>query len=74
MTIEEIRREALRLDPETRAELAHALLSSLDSLSDAEIERLWIDEAARRDAELEAGTASFSPAHEVIARARSQRA
>ena len=74
MTIEEIRREALRLDPETRAELAHALLSSLDSLSDAEIERLWVEEAARRDAELEVGTASSSPAQEVFARARARRA
>ena len=74
MTIEEIRREALRLDPETRAELAHALLSSLDSLSDSEIERLWLDEAARRDTELDAGTASSSPAQDVLARARSRRA
>lgn len=74
MTIEELKREALSLDPETRAELAHALLSSLDSLSDAEIERLWIDEAARRDAELDAGAAGSSPARDVLARARSRRA
>jgi hypothetical protein len=74
MTIEELRREALRLDPETRAELAHALLSSLDDLSDAEIERLWIDEAARRDAELDSGMAPSSPAQDVLARARSRRA
>jgi hypothetical protein len=74
MTVEEIRREALRLDPEKRAELAHVLLSSLDSLSDAEIETLWLDEAARRDAELDAGTASSSPAQDVLARARSRRA
>jgi len=74
MTVEEIKREALRLDPETRAELAHALLSSLDSLSDAEIERLWLEEAARRDAELDDGTASSSPAKDVLARARSRRA
>ena len=74
MTVEEIRREALRLDPEKRAELAHALLSSLDSLSEAEVERLWLDEAARRDAELHAGTASSWPAQDVLARARSRRA
>jgi hypothetical protein len=74
MTVDEIKREALRLDPETRAELAHALLNSLDSLSDAEIERLWIEEAARRDAELDTGTASSSPALDVLARARSRRA
>jgi Putative addiction module component len=73
MTVEEIRREALRLDPETRAELAHVLLTSLDSLSDAEVERLWLDEAARRDSELDQGTASSSPAQDVLARARSRR-
>jgi len=74
MTVEEIRREALRLDPETRAELAHVLLTSLDNLSDVEVERLWLDEAARRDSELDEGTASSSPAQDVIARARSRRA
>lgn len=74
MTVEEIRREALRLDPETRAELAQALLSSLDSPSDAEVERLWLEEAARRDSELDDGTASSSPALDVLSRARSRRA
>ena len=73
MTVEEIRREALLLDPETRAELAHTLLTSLDNLSDAEVERLWLDEAARRDSELDQGTASSSPAQDVLARARSRR-
>ena len=62
MTVEEIRREALSLDPETRAELAQALLSSLDSLSEPEVERLWLEEAGRRDAELNDGTAHSSPA------------
>lgn len=74
MTIEEIKREALRLDLETRADLAHVLLNSLDSLSDAEIERLWLHETARRDAELDSGTASSSPAQDVFGRARSRRA
>ncbi|MDA3937074.1 MAG: addiction module protein, partial [Actinomycetota bacterium] len=65
MTIEEIKREALSLDPETRADLAHVLLASLDSLSEAEVEALWLEEAARRDAELDAGTAVSIPADEV---------
>jgi hypothetical protein len=73
MTVEEIRREALRLDPETRAELAHVLLTSLDNLSEVEVERLWLDEAARRESELDDGTASPSPAQDVLARARSRR-
>jgi len=74
MTVEEIRREALRLDPETRADLAHVLLTSLDNLSDVEVERLCLDEAARRDPELDEGTASSSPAQDVLERARSRRA
>ena len=44
MSIDEIRNEALRLSPEARASLARELLSSLESLSDDEIERLWLEE------------------------------
>ena len=47
VTIDELKREALQLDPETRADLAHVLLNSLDTLSDAQVERLWLEEAAR---------------------------
>ena len=36
MTFNELLREALQLDPSTRARLAHELLSSLESLTDAE--------------------------------------
>jgi len=73
MTKEEVLREALRLEPSTRARLARELLDSLDALSDAEIEQLWLEEAARRDVELDEGTASSSPASEVLARARERR-
>jgi uncharacterized small protein (DUF1192 family) len=72
MTIDELKQEALRLDPSTRAHLAHELLNSLDVLSEAEIEQLWLEEAARRDAALDAG-ADSSPAAEVLARARARR-
>lgn len=60
MTIEELKKEALRLAPEGRVSLARELLSSLDSLNDSEIEQLWIEEAIRRDKELESGAARFS--------------
>lgn len=73
MTIEELKKEALRLAPEGRASLARELLSSLDSLSDAEIEELWIEEAIRRDKELDSGAANASPADEVLGRARARR-
>jgi len=73
MGIEELKQEALRLSPEARAYLARELLASLDAMSEAEIERLWIDEAIRRDEELDRGTAQAYPADEVLARARARR-
>jgi hypothetical protein len=74
MSIEELKAEALRLDPEARAYLARVLLASLDGMSDAEIERLWIVEAVARDDELNRGAARAYPADEVLARARARRA
>ncbi|MEW5953834.1 MAG: addiction module protein [Bacillota bacterium] len=57
MNVEKLKAEALRLGPEARAYLARELLTSLDTMSEAEIEKLWIDEAIRRDEELDSGTA-----------------
>jgi hypothetical protein len=66
MSVEELKAEA-------RAYLARELLASLDAVSEAEIEKLWIDEAIRRDEELDTGAARAYPAHEVLARARARR-
>ncbi|MBZ0160072.1 addiction module protein [Candidatus Methylomirabilis sp.] len=73
MSVDELREEALRLNPAARARLARELLASLDALSEAEIEKLWIDEAIRRDEELDSGAARAYPADEVLARARARR-
>jgi hypothetical protein len=73
MSVEELKEEALRLNPEARAYLARELLASLDAMSEAEIEKLWIDEAIRRDEELDSGAARVYPADEVIARMRAIR-
>jgi hypothetical protein len=73
MRVEELKQEALRLSPEARAYLARELLASLDAMSDAEIEKLWLDEAIRRDEELDSGTARAFPADDVLARARARR-
>ena len=40
--------QALKLPPRERAALAEQLIASLDDLDDAEVERLWVDEAERR--------------------------
>ena len=55
MSLEELKSEALKLTPEARAKLAQVLLESLEDLSEAEIERLWVEEAIRRDKEVDAG-------------------
>ncbi|MFI3198705.1 MAG: addiction module protein [Methylococcaceae bacterium] len=55
MNIETIRYEALSLPLQERAHLAEQLLSSLDALSEAEIEHLWFQEAALRASELDQG-------------------
>jgi len=73
MTIDELRREAMRLDATERASLARELLVSLDDLSEAEVERLWLEEAERRRLEFEAGNTTLVPADEVFAQLRAKR-
>jgi len=73
VSVDELKKEALRLNPEARAQLASELLASLDAMSETEIEKLWIDEAIRRDEELDSGKARAYPVDEVFARARSRR-
>ena len=53
MKLEELEAAALKLDAKARARLAERLLSSLETLSDAENAQLWAEEAQRRDAELD---------------------
>ena len=72
VTIDELMREALALDPQGRARLAHRLLDSLDELSESEVEQLWLVEAARRDAGIDAGAPTYA-AEEVLTRARARR-
>jgi putative addiction module component (TIGR02574 family) len=47
--------EALRLDPDARAQLAAELLASLDGPGDPDAEAAWQVEIERRVAALEAG-------------------
>ena len=66
MSLKELKDEAMKLAPEARAKLAHALLASLEDLSEAEIELFWVDEAQRRDEEIDSGRVSLRPADEVL--------
>jgi hypothetical protein len=70
MTIDELKREALLLEVSARATLARDLLLSLDDLSEAEVERLWLEEAERRNEEMASGKVRPIPADQVFAEAR----
>ena len=65
MNVVDLEKEALKLSIGERARLAEILLESLDTLSE-EHRRLWAEEAARRDAELDAGPSMGRPADEVF--------
>lgn len=65
MSLKELEAEALKLDPKARARLAGKLLESLENLSEEENLRLWAEEAQRRDAELDANSATSYSATEA---------
>ncbi len=65
MNIQSIEQEVLHLPVEERARLAEILLSSLDELSEQEIEKLWLLEAQRRAVEIDNGTVQLISAEEM---------
>ena len=70
MNAQDIEVEALKLSAPSRARLAERLLDSLESLSEEEIENLWIEEAECRDREFDEGRVVGRAAEEVIRDAR----
>jgi len=70
MNTETIRRGALSLPVQARAELAEQLLSSLDSLSETEIAHLWLVEAARRAEDMDQGAVKRVSADDVRRQAK----
>ncbi|MGV8082425.1 MAG: addiction module protein [Coriobacteriia bacterium] len=73
MTVDELKRQALSLDAPSRADIARELLVSLDDLSEAEVERLWLEEAARRYREMASGAVGPLPMDEVFVELRASR-
>ena len=71
-TAESIEQAALQLQPEARAKLAHSLVESLGTLSREQLEALWLDEAERRDGEMESGKVKGIPGEEVFSRIESK--
>jgi hypothetical protein len=70
MTVKNIEKKLLELNVKSRAKLANKLLSSLEELSETEIEKLWAEEALRRNEEISKGKVKLRPAEVVFKNAR----
>ena len=62
--------EALSLPSNERASLVEKLLTSLNLPIQAEIDRLWMEEAERRVSQIEQGEVELIPGDEVFAKIR----
>ena len=72
VTAEKIRTELAGLNAAERAELAHYLIKSLDSGTDADAEAAWDAELARRAEEIRSGRAVGIPAVQVFSELRAK--
>ncbi len=70
MSIDELESEAMKLDPKARARLAGKLLESLEALSEPENERLWAEEAKRRESDSDPDQDGDRSADDVLRDAR----
>jgi len=68
----ELKEKASHLPENERAELALALIESLDGPADAGVEEAWQIEIERRVAEVERGEVKLIPGAEVFERLRRQ--
>lgn len=70
MTVKNIEKKVLELNIKSRAKLANKLLSSLEDLSESEIEKLWAEESLRRNEEIRQGKVKLRSAEVVFNDAR----
>lgn len=68
-SIEALEAEVLGLPAAERSRLLERLIASLDA--DPEIRKAWVQEAERRDAEVDSGAVSLVPGEQVLSRLRS---
>ena len=66
----ELKEKATQLSEIERAELALALIASLDGPADQDVEETWRIEVERRIGEIERGEVQLIPGDEVFARLR----
>jgi hypothetical protein len=71
-SLEELEDHVLKLDLQSRAALAEKLLRSLDDLTEAENEQLWLAEAKRRQQQLLRGEVQAKDGEEVLQRAAAE--
>jgi putative addiction module component (TIGR02574 family) len=71
-TYKEIMSAAMTLSPDEREMLAEDLIASLRGEDQETIKRLWLEEAERRDKEIEDGLVRAIPGEEVMRRLRSR--
>jgi putative addiction module component (TIGR02574 family) len=69
-TFEDIKEKAAQLSELERAELALALIESLDGPPDADVEEAWRIEVERRLGQIERGEVQLVPGDEVFERLR----
>ncbi len=69
---DKILEEALLLPADERASLVEKLLQSLNLPTEAEVNRLWVEEAERRVSQIEAGQVELIPGEQVFARIRAK--
>lgn len=70
---DDLARQAMSLSREEKEALLRALIEDLDGPpdgSEAEVERLWVEEARRRHEEYLRGDVKAIPGEEALARAR----
>ena len=72
ITYEEIMSAAMALSPNEREMLAEQLMGSLDVEEQERINRLWAEEAERRNREIEDGIVQAIPGEEVMNRLRAR--
>ena len=68
-SFEVLEAEVLGLSAAERSRLLERLIASLDA--DPEIQEAWVQEAERRDAEVDSGAVSLVPGEQVLSRLRS---
>jgi putative addiction module component (TIGR02574 family) len=68
----ELQKQIRALSHEDKLEIIRSLIEALDGPPDADAEQAWLDEARRRQQEVQRGDVTAIPGDEVFTRARSR--